>query len=46
MLHRLEYARSGDGGTMHPDTGVTVLPWENLDWWILASEQGYPEKEL
>jgi hypothetical protein len=27
-------ARFGNGGTIHPDTGVAVLPWENLDWWI------------
>jgi len=37
---------SGNGGTLHPDTGMTVLPWENLDWWIPADMRGYPEKEL
>ena len=25
---------SVNGATMPPDTGVTVVPWENPDWWI------------
>jgi len=35
-----------NGGTMPPDTGVAVMPWENPDWWTLPKWQGYPEKEL